>query len=63
MQTITHAAPMTAFKALNIEGTAEDKYAKQYNADKTEVNPPQYVTFNVQCPVVTATVFAMAIFF
>jgi hypothetical protein len=31
---------MASLEFLNIESSAEDKYAKQYYADETEVNPP-----------------------
>jgi hypothetical protein len=31
---------MGALEFLNVESSAEDKYAKHYYADETEVDPP-----------------------
>jgi len=50
METVTHAPPVTSLETLDVEGFTEDYQAQQYHAEKTEINPPQYVAPDFQSP-------------
>lgn len=54
METVAHTAPVTSLETLDVESPAEDKETQYYYTDKAEVHSPQYVAFDVQCPLLPA---------
>ena len=49
MQAVAHTAPVSTLKILNIKSPAEYQQAQHYDAEKTDVHSPKYVTFYFQC--------------
>jgi hypothetical protein len=57
MHTVTHATPIVSLESLNVNCPPKNKATEYYDANKTQVNTPQYVTSYFQCTALLVFVF------